>query len=146
MLRREGEGKRGIYSQGEEQCVSSPSFYAIQMTAGLSCPGLFYIKLRQMLDFPHYGYRIWLIQLLPMFSVISQYPEGPALSGHWPPVSFCALLRGILYSVAALQCMQQCTWTKEIIRCTVSPWTLHNNVLTLYSFKFISIYINPCIY
>lgn len=90
--RKRQKGAWEIYSQGEECCISSPYFCAVQMTEGLSCPRLFYIKLRQMLDFPHYGYSIWLIQFLTMFLLSSASIQRDLLSevaGHLPPSVHC---------------------------------------------------------
>lgn len=125
--RKRQKGAWEIYSQGEEYCISSPYFCAIQMTAGLSCPRLFYIKLRQMLDFPHYGYSIWLIQFLSMFLLSSASIQADLLSevaGYLPPVHCYRRYK-------AMSKMYTLPPNKKITRHWVCHSILYDSILTL---------------
>lgn len=78
------QGKSGVF---QAQCLC-----AIWITAGFLCLGLFYIKLRQLLDFPHYCQGIGLIQCWLMFSPSSASIRRDPLSqvaGHLSPSAHC---------------------------------------------------------
>lgn len=69
--------RRSPPCQGRRAVFQARCFCAIWITAGSSCPGLVYKKLRQLLDFPHYCRGIGLIWCPSKFSaVISCRPEG----------------------------------------------------------------------
>lgn len=69
--------RRSPPCQGRRAVFQARCFCAIWITAGSSCPGLVYKKLRQLLDFPHYCRGIGLIWCPSKFSaIISCRPEG----------------------------------------------------------------------
>lgn len=73
-------GKSAIF---QTQCLC-----AIWVTAGYHCPRLFYIKHRQLLEFPHYDYGIGITQCPFMSSPSSANIQGDLLSqvaGHLSP-------------------------------------------------------------
>ncbi len=95
MLRGEEKGKREpgrSICQGKSAVFQAQCLCAIWITAGFSCPRLFYIKLRQLLDFPHYCHGIGLIQCPSMFSPSSASIRRDLLSqvtGHLSPSAHC---------------------------------------------------------
>lgn len=95
MLRGEEKGKREpgrSICQGKSAVFQAQCLCAIWITAGFSCPRLFYIKLRQLLDFPHYCHGIGLIQCPSMFSPSPASIRRDLLSqvtGHLPPSAHC---------------------------------------------------------
>lgn len=89
--------------QGNSAVFHAQCLCAIWITAGFSCPRLFYIMLRQLLDFPHYCHAIGLIQCPSMFSPSSARIRRDLLSqvtGHLSP---CSLLLGDISQYG--QCM-----------------------------------------
>lgn len=95
MLRGEEKGNRRpgrSICQGRSAVFQAQCLCAIWITAGFSCPRLFYIKLRQLLDFPHYCHGIGLIQCPSMFSLSSASIRRDLLSqvtGHLSPSAHC---------------------------------------------------------
>lgn len=93
--RGEEKGKRELgrsICQGKSAVFQAQCLCAIWITAGFSCLRLFYIKLRQLLDFPHYCHGIGLIQCPSMFSPSSASIRRDLLSqvaGHLSPSAHC---------------------------------------------------------
>lgn len=82
-----------IYMPGEECCISDLVPLCHLNHCRFLMPWALLYKAQTAAGFS--TLRLWnWINTMPVhvFAIISQHPEGPALTGCWPPVSFCSLL------------------------------------------------------
>lgn len=109
---------------GEECCISGPVPLCHLNHCRFLMPEALLYKAQTAAGFSTLLPWNW-INTMPVhvFTVIRQHPEGPALTGRRPPVSFCSLLWGdvTLYGRCMAHCMQNSTslGNEFVIRCRV---------------------------
>ncbi len=97
---------------GEECCISGPVPLCHLNHCRFLVPQAFLYKAQTAAGFSTLLPGNW-INTMPVdvFTVIRQHPEGPALTGRWPPVPFCSSLFGggiSQYGQCMAHCVQSC--------------------------------------
>lgn len=127
-----------IYMPGEECCISSPVPLCHLNHCRFLMPKALLYKAQTAAGFSTLLPWNWInTMLVHVFTVISQHPEGPALTGRRPPVTFCSLLWGAYiswYGQYMSHRMQNSTslGNKFVIQfCSVEGWRPNPKLLQL---------------